>query len=196
MILWIKYFRIAIKEFMFIFNKARHVTLPVIHDCLSFRHVTQDIKGIIQNGKLGEDVSIDGWVKFVRKHKERWFIEMNDGSSSTNLQVILDTNFQLLEKDLNPGSCIAVVGKLIEASGRKQEKELHAQEIKITGQCDQTYPIQKQGLPLEYLRDHLHLRSRTNMFSALLRVRNQTTLSIHQFFQGFYQHSHTNINIQ
>ena len=140
-------------------------------------------------------VTVCGWVKTIRDSKSIGFIELNDGSSFKNLQVILEAdkipNFQEIVK-LNVGSALVVYGDVVVTPNAKQPFEIHAKEIQIEGTSTPDYPLQKKRHSLEFLRTIAHLRPRTNTFAAVFRVRSVAAYAIHKFFneRGFvYVHT-------
>jgi asparaginyl-tRNA synthetase len=155
------------------------------------------IKKIHQDSSfLGNEVTVKGWVRTVRKQKKFTFIEINDGSTLSNLQVIVDEslkNYETLLDVVSAGASISASGKLVESPGSKQKSELQAASIEVIGSCDpEQYPLQKKRHSFEFLRSIAHLRPRTNTFGAVSRVRNSLAHATHRFFQnqGFiYLHS-------
>ena len=147
----------------------------------------QRIIEILRNGQDQETVTIKGWVRTKRELKNFSFLEVNDGSSLANLQVILDAQlpqYDTLIKQLNTGSSVAISGVLASSQGKNQRIELKADHLIVYGDADpQTYPLQKKRHSFEFLRTISHLRSRTNTFGAVMRVRNACSAAIHQFFQ-------------
>ncbi|MBT3749025.1 MAG: asparagine--tRNA ligase [Bacteroidetes bacterium] len=148
------------------------------------------------NGKLlNQEITLKGWVRTKRGNKQIAFIAMNDGSTINNIQVVADMNSfnEDLMKDVTTGSCIRIDGTLVESLGKGQSVEIHAKNIEIYGTADpQTYPLQKKGHSLEYLREIAHLRPRTNTFGAVLRVRHAMAFAIHKYYndRGFvYLHT-------
>lgn len=140
---------------------------------------------------IGSTITIKGWVRTKRGNKNIAFIAVNDGSTIHNIQVIADlANFQEeLIKQVTTGSCIAVTGVLVESPGSGQAVEIHASEIEVYGSADaETYPLQKKGHTLEFLREIAHLRPRTNTFGAVFRIRHHVAFAIHKYFndRGFY----------
>lgn len=134
---------------------------------------------------LNKKIQINGWVRTVRSSKTFGFIELNDGTFFSNLQVVYDeklTNFQEISK-LITGSAINVAGELVESPGAKQPFELKAERIEVEGLSAPDYPLQKKRHTFEYLRTIAHLRPRTNTFSAVFRVRSVAAYAIHKFFQ-------------
>lgn len=147
---------------------------------------------------IEKDVKVCGWVRTVRSQKSFAFIEVNDGSTLANLQIILDASnpdFNELIENLSTGASVSIKGKLTESPGKGQSLELKADTIDILGKCpSENYPLQKKRHSFEYLRTIAHLRPRTNTQGAVLRVRNALSYATHMFFQekGFI-HLHTPI---
>ncbi len=136
---------------------------------------------------VGTEVSVMGWVRTRRGNKHVQFVALNDGSTIKNLQIVFDmeqfTDEQL--KLVTTGSAIHVNGILVESMGKGQSVEVQAKTLEIFGTADpDTYPLQKKGHTLEFLREKAHLRPRTNTFGAILRVRSALAFAIHKFFQG------------
>jgi len=142
----------------------------------------------------GKEVTVCGWVKTLRDSKTFGFIELNDGSCFSNLQVVFDDkldNFSEVRK-LNVGSALRVTGTVVETPQAKQPYEIHAAQIIVEGASVPEYPLQKKRHSFEYLRTIAHLRPRTNTFSAVFRIRSVLSHAIHKFFQdrGFvYVHT-------
>jgi asparaginyl-tRNA synthetase len=127
----------------------------------------------------GSLVAVGGWVKSVRKHKSVSFVNVNDGSCLGELQITLPADEtagapSVRLGDITVGSSVFVEGELREVPGGKQKRmELHPSSLEVLGKCDtQAYPLQKKYHSLEFLRENLHLRARTNTFGAVTRVRN------------------------
>jgi asparaginyl-tRNA synthetase len=139
----------------------------------------------------GTPVTVKGWVRTRRGSKQVHFIALNDGSTIHNLQVVVELE-RFGEDYLKPvttGACICVNGTLEQSQGQGQKVELRAIEIQIYGTADPaTYPLQKKGHSLEFLRDFAHLRPRTNTFGAIFRIRHHMAMAIHSFFheRGFF----------
>ncbi|WP_017715250.1 asparagine--tRNA ligase [Kamptonema formosum] len=148
---------------------------------------TRRIAEILRNGQPDEPVTVQGWVRTKRELKEFAFVELNDGSSMANLQVLLNPDLPDSEgvlKLLNTGTSVEVAGVLVESPAKGQRIELKASEVKVYGEADpETYPLQKKRHSFEFLRTIGHLRSRTNTFGAVFRVRNACAWAIHKFFQ-------------
>jgi asparaginyl-tRNA synthetase len=146
----------------------------------------------IQEHLIGQTLNLKGWVKTVRNQKGFSFLELNDGSTLSGIQVVL--NSALFDENLSTGCSIHVEGLLVASPpGHKQKWELQAQSLKILGLCDpETYPLQKKKHSFEFLRTLAHLRPRTNTQGAVLRIRNALAFATHLFFQqrGFlYVHT-------
>ena len=143
---------------------------------------------------IGKTVKVAGWIRTSRLSKNFGFIELNDGSFFKNMQIVLDDkleNFKEIGK-LPISSSILVEGKLVSTEGAKQPVEIHATNIVVEGESDNSYPLQKKRHTVEYLRTIAHLRPRSNMFSAVFRVRSVAAYAIHKFFQErnfVYSHS-------
>ena len=138
----------------------------------------------------GQIVNVRGWVRTHRSSKAVDFIALNDGSTIKNIQVVVDpTKFDAeLLKQITTGSCINVNGELVESQGAGQTVELQCREIEVYGLCGNDYPMQKKGQSFEYMRQHAHLRLRTNTFGAVMRIRHNMAIAIHQYFHehGFF----------
>src|SRR5256886_10965445 len=142
-----------------------------------------------------DKIRLVGWVRTRRDSKDFSFIELNDGSSLRNLQVIAksDTlqNYADIQR-LSTGASIVVTGALMPSQGKGQKCELVAHNIEIVGGADETYPLQKKRHTPEFLREIAHLRPRSNLFGCVFRVRSRLAFAVHQFFQdrGFiYVHT-------
>ena len=139
----------------------------------------------------GAVINVKGWVRTRRGSKQVNFIALNDGSTIHNLQIVVDVNHfgEELLRPVTTGACISVTGKLLESKGAGQQVELQAEEIQIYGIADPaTYPLQKKGHSLEFLREIAHLRPRTNTFGAIFRISHHMSMAIHTFFheRGFF----------
>ena len=139
---------------------------------------------------FGEIVNVKGWVRTRRGSKQVNFIALNDGSTIHNIQIVVDlANFdESVLKQITTGACLSVNGKLVESVGAGQAAEVQATEIEVLGVCDNTYPLQKKGHSMEFLREIAHLRPRTNTFGAVFRIRHNMAIAIHKFFhdRGFF----------
>ncbi|BAY27292.1 asparaginyl-tRNA synthetase [Calothrix sp. NIES-2100] len=145
------------------------------------------IAEILRSGQPDESLLVQGWVRTKRESKGFAFIEVNDGSSLANLQVVINQDvpdYEDILKKLNTGAAVEVTGVLVASLGKGQRIELKAETLKAYGEADpETYPLQKKRHSFEFLRTIGHLRSRTNSFGAVFRVRNACSTAIHQFFQ-------------
>ena len=144
--------------------------------------------------QYGETVNVKGWVRTKRGNKQVNFIALNDGSTINNIQIVADVDKfdEELLKSITTGACLSVTGKLVKSEGAGQAVEIQASEIEIYGLADNTYPLQKKGHSMEFLREIAHLRPRTNTFGAVLRIRHNMAIAIHKFFHEkgfFYWHS-------
>ena len=139
----------------------------------------------------GRDITVKGWVRTKRGNKNVAFIALNDGSCVANIQVVVDlAKIDEAElKGVTTGACLRVDGSLVASLGAGQGVEVQASKIEIYGTADpETYPLQKKGHSLEFLRDIAYLRPRTNTFGAVLRIRHAMAFAIHKYFndKGFY----------
>ncbi|MCK9219259.1 MAG: asparagine--tRNA ligase [Bacteroidales bacterium] len=153
------------------------------------------IVDLLKSKDFGSEVLVKGWVRTKRGNKNINFIALNDGSVIHSIQVVVEVaNFdENTLKLVTTGSCIAVKGTLVESMGQGQHVEIQAKAIEVYGTADnETYPLQKKGHSLEFLREIAHLRPRTNTFGAVLRIRHAMAYGIHKYFndQGFnYLHT-------
>ncbi len=144
------------------------------------------IKDLLAAEHTIDAVLIKGWVKTKRDSKDFSFVEVNDGSTLKNIQVIANNtlvNYSEIKK-LTTGSSVAVTGALVESAGGKQKYEIKADSIEIYGVAPDDYPLQKKGMSDEFLRTIAHLRPRTNKYGAAFRVRSRLSYAIHNFFQN------------
>jgi asparaginyl-tRNA synthetase len=153
------------------------------------------IKELLSSPMTGTKVLVKGWVRTKRGNKNIIFIALNDGSTISNMQIVVEAssfNEELL-KDITTGACLAVTGKLVESQGQGQNVEIAASSIELYGKSDaETYPLQKKGHSMEFLREIAYLRPRTNTFGAVLRIRHAMAFAIHKYFndKGFiYLHT-------
>ena len=140
------------------------------------------------------EVEVKGWVRTFRANR---FIAINDGSTINNIQCVVDfENFEdSLLKRITTGAAICVKGELVESQGKGQKVEIKVEALEILGDSDpETYPIQPKKHSFEFLRENAHLRTRTNTFSAVMRLRSALSFAIHKYFNehGFY-YMHTPI---
>ena len=144
---------------------------------------------ILREVPPGTEVDVRGWVRTKRESKQDFaFLEVNDGSCLANVQIVVDANvpdYGSLIKQIHTGASVAIIGEVKESLGKGQRVEVHARSLKLLGTADPaTYPLQKKGHSMEFLREKAHLRPRTNTFGAIARVRNALCASIHSFFQS------------
>ena len=152
---------------------------------------TQRIVEILKSDAVDTDVVVKGWVRTKRGNKNVAFIALNDGSCVGNIQVVVDLA-KISEEQLKPvttGACLRVDGRLVASPGAGQGVEVQAEKIEVYGTADpESYPLQKKGHSLEFLREIAYLRPRTNTFGAVLRIRHAMAYAIHEYFNkhGFY----------
>ena len=149
---------------------------------------------VLQRSDYGTTLNVRGWVRTKRGSKTVSFIALNDGSTIKNIQVVADNgNFdEELIKQITTGACLSVNGKLVESIGSGQSVEIQATEIELLGACPGDYVMQKKGQSFEYMRQHAHMRLRTNTFGAIMRIRHNMAFAIHTFFHNkgyFYFHT-------
>lgn len=149
------------------------------------------VKDLLVSKSFGKEVHVKGWVRTKRGSKKIGFIALNDGSIIHNMQIVVDfPEFdEQTIKQITTGSCLSVTGTLVESKGKGQNVEIHARHIEVYGTADpDTYPLQKKGHTLEFLREIAHLRFRTNTFGAVFRVRHTMAYAVHKYFndKGFY----------
>ena len=152
---------------------------------------TLRIVELIKSDAVDCDVTVKGWVRTKRGNKNVAFIALNDGSCVASIQVVVElAKFDdETMRQIATGACIRVDGRLVKSPGEGQGVEVQASSIEIYGTADPaTYPLQKKGHSLEFLRDIAYLRPRTNTFGAVLRIRHAMAFAIHKFFndRGFY----------
>ena len=152
------------------------------------------IVDVLQRTDFGSEVNVKGWVRTHRSSKVVDFIALNDGSTINNVQIVVDpTKFDTeLLKQITTGACVSATGKLVESQGQGQNSEIQCTELQLLGGCGSDYPMQKKGQTFEYMRQHAHLRLRTNTFGAVMRIRHNMAIAIHQYFHEhgyFYFHT-------
>jgi len=149
------------------------------------------IKEILSSEDFGNEYVIKGWVRTKRAGKKVAFITVNDGSTIDSIQVVADIehfNTELIN-NISTGASVMVKGILSKSMGQEQNVEIHASEMKLYGKAEpETYPLQKKGHSMEFLREIAHLRPRTNTFGAIFRLRHMLSFAIHKYFndRGFY----------
>lgn len=150
------------------------------------------IKELLQTSPQGQRVTIKGWVRTFRNNQ---FIAMNDGSTIQNIQAVVDFNStdESILKRITTGACLSITGELVPSPAKGQTVEVKVETLEILGDCDaEKYPLQPKKHSLEFLREIAHLRSRTNTFGAVMRIRHAMAFAVHQFFndRGFaYVHT-------
>ncbi len=145
---------------------------------------------LLQRTDFGAEVCVKGWVRTRRGSKSVNFIALNDGSTIKNVQVVADVekfDAEML-KLITTGACLSVEGTLVESQGAGQSVEVQATAIEVLGTCGADYPMQKKGQSFEYMRQHAHMRLRTNTFGAVFRIRHNMAIAIHKYFHdhGFF----------
>lgn len=151
----------------------------------SIREINRDV---VQPGPL----ELSGWIRTHRRSKSVGFIELGDGSTVSGLQLVLandNPEYMALETKLQTGASITVSGALATSPAKGQKYEMQVEKISLLGEADpETYPLQKKGHTLEFLREHMHLRPRSNTYGAVFRVRSAAAMAVHKFYQerGFY----------
>ena len=145
---------------------------------------------LLSRKDFGAEVCVKGWVRTRRGSKSVNFIALNDGSTIKNVQVVADVekfDAEML-KLITTGACLSVEGTLVESQGAGQSVEIQATKIEVLGTCGADYPMQKKGQSFEYMRQHAHMRLRTNTFGAVFRIRHNMAIAIHKYFHdhGFF----------
>ena len=144
--------------------------------------------------EYGKDITVMGWVRTHRSSKAVDFIQLNDGSTIKNIQIVVGGGVVEDEilKQITTGSSISVKGVLVESPAQGQASEIQAKEVVLFGGCGNDYPMQKKGQSFEYMRQHAHMRLRTNTFGAVMRIRHNMAMAIHTYFhQHGYFYFHT-----
>jgi asparaginyl-tRNA synthetase len=146
------------------------------------------IKTLLATPPQGQEVIVQGWVKTFRSNK---FIAINDGSAIQNIQAVVDftSTDESLLKRITTGACVSVTGELVPSLGKEQPVEIKVLSLEILGDSDpEKFPLQPKKHSMEFLREIAHLRSRTNTFGAVMRVRHAMAFAVHKFFndRGFY----------
>ena len=145
---------------------------------------------VLKSTDFGKEVVVKGWVRTHRSSKAVDFIALNDGSTIKNIQIVVDPskiNADTL-KSITTGACLCVTGTLVESQGKGQSVEIQCKDIEVYGLCGSDYPMQKKGQSFEYMRQHAHMRLRTNTFGAVMRIRHNMAFAVHQYFHehGFF----------
>jgi asparaginyl-tRNA synthetase len=146
------------------------------------------IKELLATTPSGQTVTVKGWVRTFRNNQ---FIALNDGSTIQNIQAVVDftTTDENILKRITTGACLSIMGDLIPSPAKGQTCEIKVKSLEILGDCDaEKYPLQPKKHSLEFLREIAHLRSRTNTFSAVMRIRHAMAFAVHKFFndRGFF----------
>ncbi len=145
---------------------------------------------LLQREDHGAAVNVKGWVRTHRASKTVHFVALNDGSTINNVQIVADADKfdEELLKQITTGACLSVNGTLVQSVGSGQSVEVQATDIEVLGLCGSDYPMQKKGQTMEYMRQHAHMRLRTNTFGAVFRIRHHMAMAIHQYFHehGFF----------
>ena len=148
------------------------------------------IADLLKRTDYGQEVLVKGWVRTKRGSKTVSFIALNDGSTIKNVQIVADLEkfSDELMKLITTGACLSVKGTMVESIGSGQAVEVQASEIEVLGTCGDDYPMQKKGQTFEYMRQHAHMRLRTNTFGAVMRIRHNMAMAIHTYFHehGFF----------
>ena len=146
-----------------------------------------DLKDIFNDYKkyIDKEVKVQGWIRNHRKQKEFGFIDFNDGTYQTNLQIVYDNRLEDFDdiSKLHVGCAITVTGKLVKSPKEGQPVEMQAISVVLEGDCPEDYPIQPKRHTREFLREQAYLRPRTNLFNAVFRVRSVAAYAIHKYFQ-------------
>ncbi len=149
---------------------------------------------LLKREDYGAKVNVKGWVRTRRGSKSVNFIAINDGSTIRNVQVVADVESfdEAMLKQITTGACLSVTGDLVQSVGSGQAVEIQATEIEVLGACGADFPMQKKGQTMEYMRQHAHMRLRTNTFGAVFRIRHNMAIAIHKYFHDhgfFYFHT-------
>ncbi|GCC26923.1 asparaginyl-tRNA synthetase isoform X1 [Chiloscyllium punctatum] len=141
-------------------------------------------EALLETAAKGQEVRVQGWVRSVRAQKEITFLNINDGSSLQNLQIVARSDLNI--RGITFGSAVEIWGKLVQSPHKKQRTELLADKIRLVGACNPVnLPFKiKERHSLEYIRQFPHLRCKTNVFSSLLRIRSEASTAIHSFFKN------------
>ena len=145
------------------------------------------VADVLRTDPEHQTITVAGWVRTKRAAKNVAFIDLNDGSSLSGLQIVCDTANQTMARIMDAvttGASMVASGQLVPSEGKNQRVELAASQVEVAGTCPaEEYPLQKKRHSFEFLREIAHLRARTNTFGAVARVRNYLSYAIHRFFQ-------------
>lgn len=148
------------------------------------------IKELLSQSPESQIIEVKGWVRTKRGQSAVAFINLNDGSTINNIQIVADAAAvgEEVLKQISTGACLRVIGKLVPSGGKGQALEIQATEIEIYGLADETFPIQPKKHSMEFLREKAHLRFRTSTFSAIFRVRHALAFAVHKYYNdnGFF----------
>ena len=156
--------------------------------------MSSTVADLLKQESINVDIEIKGWVRTFRANR---FIALNDGSTLNNIQCVVD--FENTDEDtlkrITTGAAVHIKGRLVESQGRGQRVEIQVESIEILGDSDpEEYPIQPKKHSMEFLRENAHLRTRTNTFSAVMRLRSSLSFAIHKYFnENGYYYMHTPI---
>ena len=152
------------------------------------------IVDVLQSTDYGCTVCVKGWVRTHRSGKNVDFIALNDGSTIKNVQIVVDPSSfdDAMLRQITTGACICAEGTLVESQGAGQSSEIQCTHLHVYGLCGNDYPMQKKGQSFEFMRQHAHMRLRTNTFGAVMRIRHNMAIAIHTYFHEhgyFYFHT-------
>jgi len=129
-----------------------------------------------------EEVEVYGWVRTKRGSKNVSFIVLHDGSTFDTLQVVVDSGLDIDLSKATSGAAVRIVGMAVESKGSGQEVDFQASAVEVIGECGEDYPMQPKKHSMEFFREHLHLRMRTQLFQAIFRIRHRAKMATHEFF--------------
>lgn len=149
-----------------------------------------EIGTVLATSQPGDKVTVAGWIKSIRGSKNLSFVQINDGSHFDSIQIILEPNLENFDEvtSLLTGAALRVDGEIRASEGKGQRIELVPSAVEIVGECDPSSPIQKTRASFEFLRSVAHMRTRTNTFGAVFRMRSELSFAVHKFFndRGFF----------
>lgn len=148
---------------------------------------TATIKALLAGEVALGEQAVRGWVRTHRQSKNISFIELNDGTCLKGIQLVIEPTVESYHKvaeRISTGASISARGQLVESPGKGQRFEFQVRELSLVGEADaESYPLQKKGHTLEFLREILHLRPRSNTFGSVFRIRSVASFAVHRFFQ-------------
>ncbi len=177
-----------------------HSAAPFLHSAIPYGSFPMpdptSVRDALASDSPRDSILVRGWVRTRRDSKAFSFVEINDGSCLAALQSIVDADlpsYSIIDK-VTTGASVEIEGQLVASQGKGQRWEIVAKVIRLVGEADDSFPLQKKGHSLEFLRSIAHLRPRTNLFGSVFRVRSRLAYAVHTFFQdrGFV-HVHTPI---